>query len=506
MALLLLIPLLLVICLPLYYVVPALLDPLRHIPGPFWARFTRWWKLIEIYGGEFEKRNIELHRRYGPVVRIAPDEYSIDDPEATKEIYGLGGNFVKSPWYIASSNPDPHATPDLFTDLDPKRHAANRRKVAALYSMTNLVQMEPFVDECTGILVKRFREFAVAGRQVDMGHWLQCYAFDVIGHITLANRFGFLDAGEDISGMMAAIDDYLSYLTHVGVFSEYHRTIAGLLSRFSKDDTGMSSMLTFTQAQLSKRIYESSRSEKRSSNQGDFITKLLQLHEADPSKVDMKDVFSTLMTNIGAGSDTTSISLGSVIYHLCRYPYTMQTLRKEIDDMEKAGTISNPVTFAQTQQMPYLHAVIKEALRVHPATGLPLGRVVPKGGKVIAGQMFPEGSVVGINSWVAHANTNVFGPDAAVFRPERWLESKEKSTMLDKYFFSFGMGSRTCIGKNISLLEMAKLIPQLVRNFDIELVSPQKEWKTTNKWFVKQGDFFCRVRLRTDGHGNGAEA
>tara|TARA_R110002060_G_scaffold61025_1_gene70611 strand:+ start:515 stop:736 length:222 start_codon:yes stop_codon:yes gene_type:complete len=48
-------------------------------------------------------------------------------------------------------------------------------------------------------------------------------------------------------------------------------------------------------------------------------------------------------------------------------------------------------------------------------------------------------SVVGINSWVAHANTDVFGPDAAVFRPERWLESKEKSTMLDKYFFSVSL-------------------------------------------------------------------
>jgi len=61
------------------------------------------------------------------------------------------------------------------------------------------------------------------------------------------------------------------------------------------------------------------------------------------------------------------------------------------------------------------------------------------------------------------------------------------------------MGSRTCIGKNISLLEMAKLIPQLLRNFDIELANPDKEWKTTNKWFVKQGGFFCKVRLRSAG-------
>jgi len=263
--------------------------------------------------------------------------------------------------------------------------------VAALYSMTNLVQMEPFVDECSDLLVKRFKEFAQAGRQMDMGHWLQCYAFDVIGHISVAKRFGFLDAGEDISSMISAIDDYLTYLTHVGVFSEFHSTLYGLLSQFTKEDTGMSAIGAFAQAQLSKRKFETSRSEKRSSNQGDFITKLLQLHEADPSKVDMKDVFSTLLTNISAGSDTTSISLGSVIYHLCRYPYALENLRKELEDMEKAGSISNPVTFAQTQQMPYLQAVIKEALRMHPATGLPLGRVVPKGGKVISGQMFPEG-------------------------------------------------------------------------------------------------------------------
>ncbi|KAG4430968.1 hypothetical protein IFR05_013555 [Cadophora sp. M221] len=468
---------------PLYYLASALLAPLRSIPGPFWARFTRWWKFIEIYHGGFEKTNIELHSKYGPVVRIAPNEYSIDDPEATKEIYGLGSHFVKSPWYVASGNPDPHATADLFTDLDPKRHAVNRRKVASLYSMTNLVQMEPFVDDCTGILVKRFTEFAHRGEGVDMGHWLQCYAFDVIGHVTvrsshsfqyvpipknslphppllfypglfyfdldlprggqLADRFGFLDSGEDISGIMSAIDDYLTYLTHVGVFSEWHIPIASFLSRFTQDDTGVSAIKKFTQAQLMKRTSAASSfppskpsSSKQGAAGGDFLTKLLKIHEEDPEKVDMKDVFTTCMTNIGAGSDTTSISLGSVIYHLCKYPYSMQTLRQEIDTMEKEGSISNPVTFAETQKMPYLQAVLKEALRVHPATGLPLGRVVPKGGKVIAGYAFPEGSIVGINSWVAHANTDVFGPDAHIFRPERWLESKERSAVLDKYFFS----------------------------------------------------------------------
>jgi cytochrome P450 len=58
------------------------------------------------------------------------------------------------------------------------------------------------------------------------------------------------------------------------------------------------------------------------------------------------------------------------------------------------------------------------------------------------------------------------------------------------------MGSRTCIGKNISLMEMAKVIPQIIRNFELELVNPKEEWTTRNRWFVKQTNFFVNVSQR----------
>lgn len=76
---------------------------------------------------------------------------------------------------------------------------------------------------------------------------------------------------------------------------------------------------------------------------------------------------------------------------------------------------------------------------MHPATGLPLGRVVPDGGATICGRFFPAGTVVGVNSWVAHANKDVFGQDAQVFRPERWLVEKEEYARMDRYFVSVSM-------------------------------------------------------------------
>jgi hypothetical protein len=79
----------------IYFSLQYLLDPLKGVPGPFLARFTRLWYFLEIYKGSFEKTDIELHERYGPIVRIAPYEYSIDDIEAAKTIYGHGNAFVK---------------------------------------------------------------------------------------------------------------------------------------------------------------------------------------------------------------------------------------------------------------------------------------------------------------------------------------------------------------------------------------------------------------------------
>lgn len=94
------IPLVSILLLPPVYigyllVFNYLLDPLRSVPGPFLARFTRWWYFFAVWKGDFERMNVELHKKHGAVVRIAPGEYSIDDVEGARIIYGLGKGFVK---------------------------------------------------------------------------------------------------------------------------------------------------------------------------------------------------------------------------------------------------------------------------------------------------------------------------------------------------------------------------------------------------------------------------
>jgi len=172
-----------------------------------------------------------------------------------------------------------------------------------------------------------------------------------------------------------------------------------------------------------------------------------------------------------------------VFYYLLKNPRCMEELYREIDGKAKEGYFADYegglVTWAESQRLPYLDACIKEAFRLHPAPGLHLERVVPPQGAEIAGHFIKGGTIVGCSAWVIHRNKEIFGEDVEDYRPERWLadESKDKDAEekrikeMGGVMLQFGMGARTCIGKNISLLEIYKVVPTVLRRFEVS-VSP----------------------------------
>lgn len=148
--------------------------------------------------------------------------------------------------------------------------------------------------------------------------------------------------------------------------------------------------------------------------------------------------------------------------------------------------------------MPYLQASIKEALRMHPAVGLLLERHVPKDGIELDGQYFPEGTIVGVNPWVAARSKEVYGMDADVFRPDRWLDADpEQLKAMERANLTFGSGARSCIGKNISMLEIAKLVPQLLEHYEFRFPTAGHQWKVVGGWFVGQDNFEVTVSRRS---------
>lgn len=176
-------------------------------------------------------------------------------------------------------------------------------------------------------------------------------------------------------------------------------------------------VVKFTLDQVQARL-------SKPSNRKDFLESFLQAHADDPQLVDTRQVLSYANTNVFAGSDTTAITLRAILYYMLQNAHVMQRVRGEIDAVVGARDCNaQPVSYAESNQMPYFQAVMKEAMRMHPAVGLLLERVVPGEGMQVAGQWLPGGTVVGICPWVLHRDQRVFGPDADSFRPERWLEA-----------------------------------------------------------------------------------
>lgn len=230
---------------------------------------------------------------------------------------------------------------------------------------------------------------------------------------------------------------------------------------------------------------------------GDMLSKWYAVKLSSPERMSTRDLVVHLSTNVFAGSDTTAIAIRAVLYHLLKNPDKMRKVVKEIDDAAAEGKLSQPVSFKEsTNHLPYMQAVIKEGLRIHPSVGLLLERHVPRGGAVICGRHIPEGTIVGINAWVTQHDPEVF-PSPDSFEPERWLNaSEDELKMMDQSFFAFGAGTRTCIGRHIAAMEMAKMIPEFLRRFEVTLTDPQAEWKTKNIWFVQQEGLICNLKRR----------
>lgn len=195
--------------------------------------------------------------------------------------------------------------------------------------------------------------------------------------------FGLMSNGRDQMGILDAIHDSMVYGSRVGLIPELHPILARV-AQAAKQPVPFDVVLNFINANIRARNEGDQHSDRN-----DFLTKLIEMRQKE--KIQDLDMITTLGANIAAGSDTTALSLSTVVYHLARNPEKLKKMRQELHQFVNGGLVSTPITYQESQKLPYLQAVIKEALRIHPATGQILARMVPEGGATFCGVYFPAG-------------------------------------------------------------------------------------------------------------------
>ncbi len=169
------------------------------------------------------------------------------------------------------------------------------------------------------------------------------------------------------------------------------------------------------------------------------------------------------LLNVVAGSDTTATTIRIMLLSLLSNPTAYAKLQREIDDSIAAGTISSPVTNTEARQLSYLQAAIKEGLRLKAPAAGPLFKTVPPEGDLIDGKQIPGGTQIGTSPFAIYHSKEVFGEDASLFLPERWLEADEHRVGLMSRVVDlvFSAGKYQCLGKPVALMELNKFFVEV---------------------------------------------
>ncbi|CAJ0542037.1 Ff.00g083500.m01.CDS01 [Fusarium sp. VM40] len=389
------------------------------VPGPFISNFTslvlKWHELNA-------NRTVyihELHKKYGPVVRVGPNEVSFTSIAALKEIYGSGGSgYDKTEFYDLFQV---YGRRTMFSTLVKCDHAKRRRMIGDRYANSNVMKSAPLagIQERS----KRFLE-----RCVDSP--------DKTADV-------FKKDDEEMMHQVAADDSLQNRL--VQYYSPVlHSLGAKLLASLAKP--------------RSIPLADNFVIENAKENGAADFTVLNRLKEKD-SVLDTIDMAAECLDHMAAGIDTTGDVLCFLMWELSQ-PRSIKYQRLLREEFRNKAD-------APFDELPMLDAVLNEGLRCFPAIPMSLPRYVPRDGRIIDGVSLPEKTVVSCQAMSVHRiNDHVF-PDPDKFYPERWLET-EGDAGRRRHQWAFSSGGRGCIGKHLAMAEMKTLLRDVYSRYETE--------------------------------------
>ncbi|KAH7082035.1 cytochrome P450 [Paraphoma chrysanthemicola] len=448
--------------------------PLAQFPGPKLAALSNLWYTHALWTKKIHVRITNAHRKYGSVVRIAPNELSFDTVTSREIIYGHSGSrhFLKSPQYDGFVN---GGEPALIAVKDPVAHGKKRKFLAHAFSAAALRSHEPTVLDYCDLFIKQILQHGSGPKGVDIVQWFHWFTADIAGELAFGESFGCLRNARNHE-WIAVIESHSSTIIWRNVLRRFP-WVRRLVEPFLINEE-------MRAARRSNYAYSRDKVLKRMAVEkparSDFMSYLLDQPD-DEGMINEQFLTVSASTLIVAGSETTGSALSGIIYWLLRSPHALTTLVAELDAKYCSSEDISPQS---VHELPYLVACVEEGLRMFPPAPHGPGRVSP--GAEVSGYYVPKGTEVSSHPVAMNRNPEHFH-DPDKFLPERWLE---KTDHLDASQ-PFLIGPRACIGRNLANLEMRLLVAKLVFNLDMKLLDDDLDWDR-DTWV---DTFWCKPPL-----------
>ena len=213
--------------------------PLAKVPGPFLAGITPLWLVWQCMHQRRPRLDIQLHKRYGDIVRITPDEIIFANPEYFKAVYGAGTKFTKSRFYEAPKNVGEKPswdTLDLLPELDLEKLRVQKRLAGPIYSTSNVKRHESYIDNNIHRSMQRLK--TLTSQPLEIFREFELLNVDLMCELTFAVPYGAVEAGSDGAHMasMERMWEWWGWIGYVPWLNALDKMIMPWLVHFSFDN------------------------------------------------------------------------------------------------------------------------------------------------------------------------------------------------------------------------------------------------------------------------------
>jgi cytochrome P450 len=454
--------------------------PLAKYPGPKIRALSNLPKALTLIRGTEATEYVKLHDRYGPVVRVAPNELSyVGTGQLFKDVHGARKSGERLPFKDPEMVPPPLTGIDSMLSADDANHVRHRRIMSPAFADRGLKDLEPMLLDWINKLVEKLGNVAEAGKKADMVKYYNCTTFDIMADMSFGEPLNMLE-NEDYSPWVKSIFQSLRALTPIRAIRCFSPQ-----TRWLVDNVLLKSKAVRAKGYKHYR-HSADRVDKRLAStptRADLWTKIIDKSAADPEPFTQQEHHVSAALMMGAGSETSATALSGITYFLLRNPSSLARLNAEIRGAFKSV---HDLALDDLRRLPYLQAVISEGLRMYPPVPIALHRKLPPGGAVINGEWLPAGTSVGIHHLATYRSA-LRWTRAYEFLPERFEKEGNQPEEFRNddisSFEPFSIGPRGCIGKNLALHEIRLILAATLLSFDLTLCEESEKW-TDQKTFV----------------------
>ncbi|KAF1931945.1 cytochrome P450 [Didymella exigua CBS 183.55] len=437
-------------------------SPLAHIPGPKIAALTSWYCAYHdlVRGGQYVWVVEDLHRRYGPIVRIRPDVLHVNDPSFLDTLYPQSPNVRRERAQTVLNLFHEHLS--VLPTRDHHLHRQRRAVLSRFFSQQNVRRLVPVINDTLAKLLDRMHGWARDGEPVSLNAAYRAATKDIIQAYALGDGERCLDLPDCNAAFFKTL--HAERLTHVSAHFHWFPALMARLpvSVITALTPHISVFIQFIEHLTTKIEHIRHTADDESSTT--IFHEILRSDISAEEKSTPRLVDEAMVLAI-AGADTTASTLAALTYHILASPPIFTRLRAELDSvMPSPDHAPDPKAL---DALPFLNALIEEALRLYPSATHRQDRLAPDqdllftypDGRTLA---IPAGTMVGMTAPLLNRHP-AWHDDPDAFVPERHLPTPRRQWRN----FAFSRGARQCLGVNLAYQELQTFTAGVFRRYAV---------------------------------------